>query len=194
MVRASDLLKDLPVDGPVILVNVNEYRCDGLVLISGSDAPIHIPLPNFSHKLATELKQRLRKFLSARKVRMREEDRGTRPVWDSGGETQSEIHFVLEVLWLNVVRPIFDALAYPVSFHNFFLTNSILKFCQVSCFVTATSNMVVSNWSSCIPPTSRRWNLSSNRETSIWILCFRLCGIVVYTHRQCSPWKGKGAR
>jgi len=113
--RASDLLANLPVNGPVVLINVHKSRCDGLALISGSHAPIHIPLPNFSHKVATELRQRLRKFLSAHKVRMREEDRGTRPALDSGDETQSKVHFILEVLWLNVVRPILDALAYYVS-------------------------------------------------------------------------------
>ena len=61
--RASDFLANLPVGGPVVLVNVHESRCDGLALISGSDAPVHIPLPNFSHKLATEPRERLRKFL-----------------------------------------------------------------------------------------------------------------------------------
>ena len=192
--RASDLLANLPVDGPVILVNVQVSRCDGLALLSGSDVPIHIPLPNFSHKLATELRERLRKFLLAREVRTRAENRGPRPVLDSGDETQSVIHVVLEALWLNVVKPILDALAYSVSLNfsepmAYFLINFLF---QVSCPVTPTSNMVVSNWSPCIPSTSCRWNLQSRRATPARIMYFRLCGIVIYTHRQRTAREGKG--
>ena len=113
--QTSGLLKDLPVDGPVIVINVHETRCDALALISGSNAPIHIPLDNITHKLASELRDLLRKFLSSRGVRLRDEDRGTRPVLDDDVETHSEIHFILEELWRRVVKPILDGLEYSVS-------------------------------------------------------------------------------
>jgi len=113
--RTSDLLKDLPPDGPIIIINVHETRCDALALISGVNAPVHIPLHNFTYKLASELRERLRIFLSSRGVRLRDEDRGPRPVLDDDVETQSEIHFILEELWRRVVRPILDGLEYSVS-------------------------------------------------------------------------------
>ena len=117
-VQASYLLKSLPPNGVVILINVHEARCDALALFSdsSSDTPIHIPLDKFSHKQAFELKQCLRRFLSSHGVRMREADRGGRPVQRQDAEKRSQIHFVLEELWLRVVRPILDRLAYTVSF------------------------------------------------------------------------------
>jgi len=113
--QTSDLLKGLPPDGPVILINVHETRCDALALISGFDAPVHIPLNNFTHKLASELRECLRLFLLSRRVLLRDEDRGPRPVFDENIEMQSEIHFILEELWQRVVKPILDGLGYSGS-------------------------------------------------------------------------------
>jgi len=112
--RASDLLKSLPRNAIVILVNVHEDRCDALALISGVPAPMHIPL-DFTHKEASELRAGLRLFLSRNGVRIRDENRGPRPVLEDDTGMRSEIHLVLEALWLRVVRPILDALAYRVS-------------------------------------------------------------------------------
>jgi len=114
--QTSGLLNDLPADGPIIVINVHETRCDALALISGFNAPVHIPLDNFTHKLASELREILRSFLSSRGVRLRDEDRGPRPVLDDDVETQSEIHFILEQLWRRVVKPILDGLEYSVRF------------------------------------------------------------------------------
>jgi len=119
--QTSDLMKHIPRDGTVILVNVHEARCDALALVSGSESPIPIALENFTHKEASELRERLRRFLSSRKVRMREPDRGPRPVLEEGAEIQSELHFVLGALWLHVVKPILDVLAFSVSVPRFIL-------------------------------------------------------------------------
>jgi len=121
--RSLDLLNSLPPEGPIILVNVHEDRCDALALISGSDAPIHIPLPEFTHGQASDLRDRLRSFLLSHRVRIQEEDRGGRPmkIGEHNNEKPSDIHFVLEALWVSVVRPILDGLSYPVSYisiHN----------------------------------------------------------------------------
>jgi len=112
--QASNLLKHLPLDGVIILVNVHKDRCDALALISGIRSPMHIPL-DFTYDEASKLRERLRYFLSCKGVRMREENRGPRPVMDDDYDMRSEIHLVLEALWLRVVRPILDALAFCVS-------------------------------------------------------------------------------
>jgi len=112
--QASDLLRNLPLDGVVIIVNVHEERCDALALVSGVGDPLHIPL-DFTYDEASTLRERLRHFLSCNRVRMREENRGPRPVFEEDRDMRSEIHFVLEALWLRVVRPILDALSYCVS-------------------------------------------------------------------------------
>ena len=111
--KASYLLKHLPPDGVVILVNVHEDRCDALALISGVGAPLHIPL-DFTYDEASKLRERLRLFLSPYRVRTLEGDRGRRPIRNPDADKQSNIHFVLQVLWLRVVRPILDGLAFSV--------------------------------------------------------------------------------
>jgi len=112
--HASYLLKHLPPDGIVVLINVHESRCDALALISGSDTPINIPL-DFTQDKASELKGRLCKLLFYHNVRIREADRAGRTVRLPDVEKHSEIHFILETLWVRVVRPILDKLQFSVS-------------------------------------------------------------------------------
>jgi len=157
--QMSDLLKNLPPDGPIILINVHETRCDALALISGIETPLHIRLDNFTHELASELRERLRGFLSSRGVRLRDEDRGPRPVFDYDVETESEIHLILEELWLRVAKPIIDGLKFSVSFLSIHNIPFCSLFAQVSCSVEPTSDLVVSHRTPCIPPPSCRRNL-----------------------------------
>ena len=188
--RSSDLLNSLPPEGPIILVNVHKDRCDALALTSGSDAPIHIPLPEFTHGQASELRDRLRSFLLSHRVRIQEEDRGGRPVTigERINEKPSDIHLVLEALWLRVVRPILDGLSYPVSYisiHN--LSHFQSPFIQDACCGGPSSNLVVSYRSPCIPPTSRRRDLSSKRAIYIRIMLVRLRYIFIHSHCQLAP-------
>ena len=156
--QASYLMKHLPPDGLVILVNVHEDRCDALALISGTVAPLHIPL-DFTYDEAAELRERLRHFISSRKVRMREVDRAGRTVRLPNAEKRSEIHLVLEALWLRMVRPILDALAYPVSVSQFMTFHFINITIKVYCGIKPSSNLVVSNWSPRISSTPCRGNI-----------------------------------
>ena len=113
--RASELLKDLPKTGFVVVINVFKERCDALALVSGADAPQHIALPDFSHKIAENLRQRLKQYLIFNRVLMRDDEeltRATRPMPDLLDVKLSEI---LCILWLNVVKPIFHSLGIPVT-------------------------------------------------------------------------------
>jgi len=120
--RASNIMQNLPRDGPVIIINVHEDRCDALALIPDHAQPLHIPLNGLTYEHTSKLRDRLRRYLSLRNCRMREADRGPRVVLDSSDEETSEIHDILQELWHRVVKPILDALAYSVSpkwFHDF---------------------------------------------------------------------------
>jgi len=119
--QASYLMKNLPPNGIIILINVHEDRCDALALTSGVGAPMHIPL-DFTYDEASNLRQRLHHFLSSHRVRMRDVVRGGRPVPLPNDEQRSSIHFVLEALWLRVVRPVLDVLAYSVSVSQDFIS------------------------------------------------------------------------
>ena len=112
--QASELLRHIPQDGPIILINVDKSHCDALALIYGSPKPIHIPLKKFTYEQASNLSTCLRNFLSWNRVRLREESRAVRPAPPHG--IKSDIRFVLGVLWLEVVKPILDGLSSSVSF------------------------------------------------------------------------------
>ena len=119
--EVSDILKGLPPDGPVVIINVDNVdidRCDAIALIPGRDKPLHIPLDKFTYQDALKLRGRLHAILSSHGCRMRDSgvDRAGRPIPKPGTQTKSDIHVVLEKLWLCVVKPILDALAYSVSF------------------------------------------------------------------------------
>ena len=158
--QASELLGHTPPDGSIILVNVDQSRCDALALISGSTEPIHIPLTEFTYEQAFNLNLRLRKVLSWNEDRLREENCAVRPAPDR--RIKSDIHFVLGVLWLEVVRPILEGLSYSVSFTFVIFPTTIrvfMRFSSVPCFVRPKANMVVPNGTYCISATPRGGNL-----------------------------------
>jgi len=116
---ASNIMKLLPRDGPVILINVHEDRCDALALIPDCDQPLHILLDNFTHQYASVLRDQLRSYLLSHGRRMRAADldlnRATRPAPEPNAKSGSATQKVLQELWRMVVKPILDALAYQVS-------------------------------------------------------------------------------
>jgi len=182
--QTADLLKHLPRDGIIVLINIHEARCDALALVSGFDVPIHIALNDFNHKEASVLRERLRHFLSSHRVRMREVDRGGGPVQRPNSEKQSEIHSVLEALWLHVVRPILDGLSFTVSFSQSIIYRFVDIFLQVYPTLGPSSNLVVSNRIPCISSTPRRRNLWSEWAISTRLLHFRLCDLFIYAYCQ----------
>jgi tetratricopeptide (TPR) repeat protein len=118
--QCSNLLSDLPEEGPVVVINVHKDRCDALALIAGADTPLHIPLSNFYTQV--EKHQRgMYRYLSAHGVR----SRGSQPEFDeessvrAGGLVvfgpRNVLGDILRELWLLVVKPILDALAISVS-------------------------------------------------------------------------------
>ncbi|KAJ3505683.1 hypothetical protein NMY22_g17497 [Coprinellus aureogranulatus] len=69
----STLLRDAPEDGPVVIVNVHERRCDAIALVSGIDEPIQIPLLSFSLDKANTHGANLSTQLSSHSLHMRSE-------------------------------------------------------------------------------------------------------------------------
>lgn len=110
--KVSSILAGLPHDGPVVIFNVEENRCDALALLSGTKSTLHIPLPNFSQEMAVKLSKDLHLYLNENHIRMRDADRSTIPILKRGHE--AGIHKILRVLWTCVIKPILDALGYVV--------------------------------------------------------------------------------
>ncbi|KDR81163.1 hypothetical protein GALMADRAFT_136203 [Galerina marginata CBS 339.88] len=113
----SNLIKHLPDSGAVVVINVHELRCDALALVSTTDKPLHIPLPDFSHEKADNLRKELREHLRSSGLRMREynpdESDGRMPVrYKASGSRVGVIQAILQKLWSWVVKPIVEALGY----------------------------------------------------------------------------------
>ena len=107
--KSTDLLSLLPSDGPVIIFNIDESRCDALALIAGIKDPVHIPLENFSLVLAEELQKTLR-FDLLKQRGVEDQDRIPQRVQPNA----SSMSFVLKELWCKLVRPTLEALEYSV--------------------------------------------------------------------------------
>ncbi|KAH6905453.1 CHAT domain-containing protein [Coprinopsis sp. MPI-PUGE-AT-0042] len=122
--RCSTLLQHLPESGPVIVLNAHELRCDAIVLSSGMDEPLLVPLPKTSYSRAKEMQQVLKEDLKTGGMRMREalvEDFGKVIAAEEGENEQrgvksvkfrSAIEHMLQELWESVVKPVLDALAF----------------------------------------------------------------------------------
>ncbi|KAF6744540.1 CHAT domain-containing protein [Ephemerocybe angulata] len=119
----STLMQHLPESGPLIVININDRRCDALALLAGLDEPLHIPLPNFSAEKAMKYRSALISELRVRNLRIREVNaisesirsepmvRGIRSA-PIGKHGEGPVHRVLRGLWEEVVKPILDALAF----------------------------------------------------------------------------------
>ncbi|KAJ3507320.1 hypothetical protein NLJ89_g6370 [Agrocybe chaxingu] len=102
----SSLLSLVPKSGPVVVIDVHSARCDALALVSGADAPIHIPLDNFSYAKAGNLRVRLHQIHRTRSRGEEDGDRAGRRALSK----DANLHDVLLELWLHVAKPILDRL------------------------------------------------------------------------------------
>ena len=102
--KTTDLLSSLPPDGPIIVFNFHNSRCDALALIAEIDEPLHIRLENFNLAQAGQLQEALQSDIVAR-------SRKARPVPSSNSPP---ILLILKELWRKVVQPILEALGYSV--------------------------------------------------------------------------------
>ncbi|RXW18414.1 hypothetical protein EST38_g7439 [Candolleomyces aberdarensis] len=112
----AELLRNLPREGTVVVINVYEDWCDALALSAETEKPVHIRLPRFQHQEAERLRIRLRERLIEYGLLLRHErheDRGIRPATErKGGRAVAE---VLAALWTRVVKPILGALGFTTS-------------------------------------------------------------------------------
>jgi tetratricopeptide (TPR) repeat protein len=109
--KCADIMRKLPDEGVIVVINIHDDRCDALALTAGSNKPLHIPLPKFSYHEAERLAKGLRGHLLRHGVIRRI---GT-PLHNPP-LPDINLAEVLGVLWLQVVWPILDSLAFYVCF------------------------------------------------------------------------------
>ncbi|KIM21219.1 hypothetical protein M408DRAFT_29727, partial [Serendipita vermifera MAFF 305830] len=114
MPKTFNTLHDAARDGPVVILNVQDSRCDALVLIKRESGLTvnNIPLEGFSYQTAQELLETMKSVLSsagvgARGTRGHDED-------DYDADGRDGLERVLSTLWLDVVKPVIKGLRYPV--------------------------------------------------------------------------------
>ncbi|KAF6745227.1 CHAT domain-containing protein [Ephemerocybe angulata] len=116
----SILMEDLPESGPIVLINVDEHRCDALALLAGLNKPLHIPLPSFSIEKARKFRTMLDSELRTRNLRVRNIDvvtsgngeRGVRRLPVVKGSGDHPVSKVLRGMWEEIVKPVLDALEF----------------------------------------------------------------------------------
>ncbi|KAG8774063.1 hypothetical protein FRC15_001600 [Serendipita sp. 397] len=96
-------------NGPVVVINVSEKRCDALTLVYGADEVIHIPLPDLTSERITQLQVEFNALLKSSGVRLRAvRDEEVEVGGDEGCKQ------ILAELWDHLVKPVLDSLAFNV--------------------------------------------------------------------------------
>ncbi|KAJ7930992.1 CHAT domain-containing protein [Mycena leptocephala] len=94
--------------GPIVILNVSEFRCDALILMPGlGDDIMHVPLTAFTLQDANDLGDTLRNIVHDHGRSYRVFGGRENPSVDP----EAEFAYILSRLWLQVVRPVLDALA-----------------------------------------------------------------------------------
>ncbi|KAJ3551094.1 hypothetical protein NMY22_g10 [Coprinellus aureogranulatus] len=116
-------MRNLPDEGPIIVINAHKDRCDALALRAGLEEPLHIPLPDLSLQKINHYRNDLDKLLQLKGLRSRGEDvtseqslgRAAGPFRRTQTKAPTVIRSVLRSLWLELVKPILDNLGFSRS-------------------------------------------------------------------------------
>jgi tetratricopeptide (TPR) repeat protein len=148
-------LMDVALDGPVVVLNITEMRCDALALVAGIDEVIHIPLPDVTSKKATQLRDELKNLLYSSGLRLRG-DRAAERWTDEEGSIDCKD--ILAEVWNGLVKPVLDSLAFSVSFLRYFIS-ILLTLLSPGASGCAPTYLVVSNRATCLSSYTCGWNL-----------------------------------
>ncbi|PVF99204.1 hypothetical protein CPB86DRAFT_757230 [Serendipita vermifera] len=104
-------LSNVAQDGPVVILNADEFRCDALILIlnGGRTSVNHVPLKTLSYKTCVQLFEKLKTLLSRAGVRTRNLRVHE---WVMASPSEEDFKNILGILWKHVAKPIIDSLEY----------------------------------------------------------------------------------
>jgi tetratricopeptide (TPR) repeat protein len=120
--------------GPVALIIVHHSRCDALVLCHPGNV-IHIPLPNFSLKMAHRMRLSLSKSIEGGRSAGLRDNASSRGVHLVG--LQQGMRRILKLLWLCVVQPIICSIKPEVRIEIIILRMPCLSLNQQLVFSTS---------------------------------------------------------
>lgn len=105
--RKAGALMRTAKDGPVIMVNVHERRCDALIIRPNDENIAHVPLENFSPDKAVNARAKLASYIGHRGGRAR----GLK-LAKPAPKPEESFKGMLAALWRDVVKPVLDFLGY----------------------------------------------------------------------------------
>ncbi|KAG8705369.1 hypothetical protein FRC09_002994 [Ceratobasidium sp. 395] len=112
---AFDKLANNVKDGAVVVIIMHEFGCDSLVVQSGSQDVIHVPLDNFSIEKAKAAHTQLQKYVNGLGTR-----RGVKYYQE---DTTTTFTDTLAMLWYDVVHPVLARLNITQALHPMDDTN-----------------------------------------------------------------------
>ncbi|CAE6357454.1 unnamed protein product [Rhizoctonia solani] len=101
-------LVNVASSGPVVVINVDQFRCDALILLPNQKTITHIPLPNLSYHQVNRAHEHLVESLQSQNIR----GRGIRIRSLHQPEHANRFASVLTTLWHSLAKPILDGLGY----------------------------------------------------------------------------------
>ncbi|PPR03814.1 hypothetical protein CVT26_000990 [Gymnopilus dilepis] len=112
----ADLMRAVPNDGAVVIINSDDDRCDAIILVAGRKEPTYIPLDKFPHDRAKALADGLHFRLAPHEFRSRyvEDEKfdprklGRYPSPKPGDDVKE----MLRALWNDLVDPVLQFLGY----------------------------------------------------------------------------------
>ncbi|TEB19533.1 hypothetical protein FA13DRAFT_347771 [Coprinellus micaceus] len=121
-VPCSALIDHLPPSGSIVIITAYEGGCSAIALIAGLGEPLHIPLPDLTLSNVMEYRAILNKKLSTLGFRSQVAGKEELDEYRSDAEQRGagryrgrdrNVLYVLKALWIEVVKPVLDALAIP---------------------------------------------------------------------------------
>ncbi|PPR06193.1 hypothetical protein CVT26_005492 [Gymnopilus dilepis] len=114
--KHADLMKAIPDDGVIVVINSDMARCDALVLMAGRKEPLHVPIEKFTHERARILADGLREYLIFHDLRSRYSDEAvsnprTLGIY-KGPRAVDELRTILRTLWTDLLDPILEFLGF----------------------------------------------------------------------------------
>jgi tetratricopeptide (TPR) repeat protein len=120
----STILRHLPDSGPIVVINVHEHQCDAFALLAGLDEPLHVPLPDLSLEKVVKYQIDLGSHLGKQGLRMRSEEEDDVDQDDPNrlivryrrrpAGSEDVTRNALKCLWVEIVKPVLDALGFSV--------------------------------------------------------------------------------
>jgi tetratricopeptide (TPR) repeat protein len=148
-------LMDAAQNGPVVVLNIAEERCDALALVTGIEEVIHIPLSNITFERVIGLRNELQDLLYSNGIRLRSDRAAQKWADEAEGNDCKDI---LAELWTGLVKPVLDSLAFLVRVIGLIAPNLLMIPSPAPSRRTST-HLVVSDRTPCVPPNTCGWDI-----------------------------------